>query len=121
MTTEDLKHLLSGYVIKYISITGDCQNLTLTLWKPQGSYTLNITDQPDSCENRYFKVDDDLDEFKGNIFYGLEIRPTSDPDVQFLEIATSFGPLNIACMNEHNGYYAGFNLEYTLSWTTLRR
>lgn len=80
---------------------------------------LRISDEGQSCcEKRYMTTDDNLEEFAGADFLGLEIKQapyTEDEDgntheVQFLEIKTSKGCFTIATHNEHNGYYGGFDI-----------
>jgi hypothetical protein len=69
------------------------------------------------CEHRYMVCDDDLSYYVGKEFLGAEIKDAPDGDdngecheVQFLEIITKDGVINIANHNEHNGYYGGFSI-----------
>lgn len=85
--------------------------------------TLVISDYAQSCcENRYMTTDDNLTEFFGAIFKGIEEKPTSsiseneyeDHDLMFIEIKTSKGDFILKSHNEHNGYYAGFDIITTI-------
>lgn len=72
------------------------------------------------CEHRYMTTDDDLSEYKGATFLGMELRDAPDIDegygihheVQFLVVKTDRGNVSFANHNEHNGYYGGFSLEF---------
>lgn len=79
---------------------------------------------PDSgCDTtRYITLDgEDISYYVGAIFFGLQIKPagrTSVPrgeyggyeETEFLDVHTSKGVFTVACHNDHNGYYGGFNL-----------
>lgn len=78
---------------------------------------LAIRDDGQSCcEYRYMKTDDNLSEFKGAVFLGIEIKDAPCPEdeygetheIQFLDIKTDKGNFQMANHNEHNGYYGGF-------------
>jgi len=80
---------------------------------------LKISDAGQSCcEKRYMTTDDNLQDFAGAEFLGLEIKKAPDiidaefdvHEVQFLEIKTSKGCFTMATHNEHNGYYGGFEI-----------
>jgi hypothetical protein len=69
------------------------------------------------CEIRYMRTDDNLSDYLGAKFLGFELKEApSIPDeygeheVQFLEVKTSKGSFTMASHNEHNGYYAGFDI-----------
>jgi hypothetical protein len=71
------------------------------------------------CESRYFRTDDNLNDFVGSKFMGIALKNTYEGseqdfythDIQFFEIITSTGVITLASHNEHNGYYGGFNIE----------
>lgn len=85
--------------------------------------SLNIHDNQSCCESRYFTIDDDLRDFSGSTFYGLEIREApnvfdegdNSHEIMFLVIKTDNGELVVCSHNEHNGYYGGFSLYYNLT------
>lgn len=67
------------------------------------------------CESRYMRTDDDLSRAVGATLVKLERRDApsiedeyGEHEVQFLDITTSAGVLQMASHNEHNGYYGGF-------------
>ena len=105
----------NGKIITQITLEDEEKNLVLTF--SDGS-TLTFFDDGQSCyESRYMKVDDDLSTFIGASFVCAEIKDApnmrteyGEHEVQFLEIITSRGVLNISAHNEHNGYYGGFSL-----------
>ena len=78
-----------------------------------------------SSETRYMTTADDLTEFTGSEFLGIEIKRVYNIDVEpedqrnkaatccdieFLDVKTSGGIFQISNHNEHNGYYAGFRI-----------
>lgn len=85
--------------------------------------TLVISDDGQSCcEHRYMTTDDNLTEFFGAIFKGIEEKPTysisddefEDHDLMFIEIKTSKGDFILKSHNDHNGYYGGFDIITTI-------
>ncbi len=70
------------------------------------------------CERRYMRTDDNLEDYIGARFIGVEIKEAPEMideycnvhEVQFLEIKTDRGALTMANHNEHNGYYGGFKI-----------
>jgi len=64
------------------------------------------------------RTDDDLTEFVGTKFLGVEIKEApsiegeygEQHEVQFLEVKTDKGVFTMASHNEHNGYYGGFSI-----------
>jgi len=79
--------------------------------------TLTIEDDGRSCcENRYMTTDDELADFVGAEFRGVELRDGPElmtkygepHEQQFLYVNTSIGTLVVTTHNEHNGYYGGF-------------
>lgn len=83
--------------------------------------TKTIVDNGQSCcEHRYWVVDDDLNHYIGAEYLGWELTDYSydesaydSHEIQFLNIKTSIGDINIASHNEHNGYYGGFDIRET--------
>ena len=86
---------------------------------------LKISDEGlDCCEVRYMHTDDDLKDLLGCALLGFEIKEVpfvgdiremdGVHDIQFLEIKTDKGCVTMTSHNEHNGYYAGFDI--TLSY-----
>lgn len=83
--------------------------------------TLIIRDTGQACcERRYMTTDDTLSDYVGATFLGMELKETvgvSDEynddrahDTAFLEINTSKGGFTVVNHNNHNGYYAGFDI-----------
>lgn len=80
--------------------------------------TLLLRDQPQCCESRYFRTDDDLDYYKGSTLLSIEqkegpeevVEPRNVHETNFLHVHTSLGTFTICCHNEHNSYYGGFSL-----------
>ena len=70
------------------------------------------------CELRYMTTDDNLADFIGATFVGMDIKQALDieevdieeHEVQFLDINTSKGTFTMSTHNEHNGYYGGFSI-----------
>lgn len=93
--------------------------------------TLNITFSDDStlqlwdggrscCESRYMTCEDNLSYFAGAKLTNVNISEAASPalddtdeyhEIQFLDITTSTGLIQIATHNEHNGYYGGFYIQ----------
>ncbi|MGJ0510243.1 MAG: DUF7448 domain-containing protein [Methylocystis sp.] len=81
-------------------------------------FKMRISDEGQSCcESRYMCCDDDLAYHIGAKLVKIELReaaPISDEDdygvheVQFCDITTDRGLIQLATHNEHNGYYGGF-------------
>lgn len=103
--------------IKSIVETGafDGPGIAITL---EDGTTKTIYDGGQSCcEHRYWVVDDDLNHYIGADYLGWELADWETEDesydvheIQFLNIKTSVGDINIASHNEHNGYYGGFSI-----------
>ena len=80
------------------------------------------------CEERYTRTDDDLASYEGATFVDIAIKdapPVEDSDytvhdVQFLELATTAGPLTFSNHNEHNGYYGGFHIEASFTFPEVQ-
>lgn len=76
------------------------------------------------CENRYMTCDDDLAYLKGSVLREIAVRDgdwaRSDDDwsdeheVEFLVVETSQGSITVANHNEHNGYYGGFSIVFSV-------
>jgi hypothetical protein len=104
-----------GEVIKNVWLDEDLNELFLEF---DNGNKLELSDQGQSCcETRYMRTDDNLNDYIGAKFLGLEVKdaPEVEDDygtheVQFLEIQTSKGVFTMANHNEHNGYYGGFLL-----------
>jgi len=102
-----------------LTITGVTLDHEDTLRIAFAGSELHLADEGQSCcEKRYMRTDDDLSEFVGARFLGVEVKDAPSPDgdgyndheVQFLEIRTDRGSITMASHNEHNGYYGGFAL-----------
>lgn len=119
-----------GKVIKAAELTSTWRDETpdeLVLTFKDGS-VLKISDEVDCCELRYMHTDDDLKDLLGCALLGFEIkkgtyvsyqRDTDDVhDIQFLEIKTDKGCVTMTSHNEHNGYYAGFNIKLSYQQET---
>ena len=70
------------------------------------------------CEERYMTTDDNLSDFIGSNLLYVGVRDVIKQsekgggwdDIQFLLVTTTIGIFTIESHNEHNGYYAGFNI-----------
>ena len=66
------------------------------------------------CEERYTSTDDNLQDYVSGVLLEIEVRnwaqSDNDNDVQFVVIKTSKEPFTLVNHNNHNGYYAGFEL-----------
>lgn len=70
------------------------------------------------CEHRYMSTNDDLAAFAGATLLDFELKSAPDQqdrhgdchEVQFLDVKTSLGVIQMASHNEHNGYYGGFSI-----------
>ena len=74
------------------------------------------------CETRYITSDDNYSEFIGGVFLSYTVKDGPDIEeeydkhnTQFLELETSLGPITFVTHNIHNGYYGGFDVEFTES------
>jgi hypothetical protein len=75
------------------------------------------------CESRYMTTDDELGDFVGAEFRGVELRDGPEladewggpHEQQFLYVNTSIGTLVVTTHNEHNGYYGGFWIKAELT------
>ena len=96
----------------------------------ESGQTMTIWDGGDrDCgEYRYMSTSDDLQQFVGAAFLGLEVRDVEtqvlsrdddDPgpaiECQFLVVQTDRGNITFENYNEHSGYYGGFDLRGELS------
>jgi len=86
--------------------------------------TLVAADEAQSCcEKRYMTTDDnDLNYYVGSHLVSMEVMngPSREDehechDIQFLDVKTTKGVFQMVTHNEHNGYYGGFSVEFTLS------
>lgn len=81
-----------------------------------GSKIKIFDDGQQCCETRYMMTDDNLGDFVGSTFLGIDLR--EGPEVtesengyhqtQFLLVLTSLGQFTMVTHNDHNGYYSGF-------------
>ena len=79
---------------------------------------LKVWDDGQSCcEERHMESDDDLKNYIGNKFMGLEIlgvetkcSDCNEHEIQFLKVITDKGFFKISNHNINNGYYGGFIL-----------
>jgi hypothetical protein len=70
------------------------------------------------CEHRWMSTDDDLEYIKNGVLNGIEIKSCESTankddefdvhDIQFVEIHTGKGSIQLVNHNDHNGYYGGF-------------
>lgn len=102
----------------------------LVLEFPTCLLLVNDENHDAGCDTtRYMTTDEeDIGYYIGALFFGLELKPV-DPrnstnlaydedgnrygqhDISFLDVHTSRGVFSLACHNEHNGYYGGFDLQ----------
>lgn len=76
------------------------------------------------CEHRYMICDDNLDYFVGATLTDVGISQADSPtpedeygeehEIQFLDVTTNKGLIQVATHNEHNGYYGGFYIRAAL-------
>lgn len=100
-----------GKTIKSVELLNDELRFVFT-----DDTAMRVWDDGQSCcESRYMVTDDDLSQFAGTTFDGIEIKDAPDEEdtygaheVQFLEVKTGKGVFTMATHNEHNGYYGGF-------------
>lgn len=102
------KTIESVRVVDNQAIITFTDNSVLTLWD----------DGQSCCEHRYMSCADyDLPTFKGANLISVEVVDGGQQDkdynvheIQFLNIVTSLGTIQVANHNEHNGYYGGFSI-----------
>lgn len=127
---DDLKVFMRcvGKQIKSIEFDGDKLMLML-----DDNNTLDIWDNGQNCcERRYMTTDDNLAEYVGARLLNIAVKPCIIPpaewmeddsgdchDIEFLEVMTTKGAFTMTNHNEHNGYYAGFDVR--LEDDTTRR
>lgn len=85
--------------------------------------TLTITDDASyCCERRYLTCDDDCSSIVGGTLLNIDDVKVEEIDVddwdvkeiKFIKIETDKGFITLCAHNEHNGYYGGFEISYTL-------
>jgi hypothetical protein len=127
-TSLAVVELYSGQVIKKITmdsekITRDSEVLIITF--ESGSKIQIMDDGQSCCETRYMHCEDeaDFEYLQGSVFRFIEVVDAPDEEnegageyddvheVQFCNILTSKGVIQLTCHNEHNGYYGGFGVE----------
>lgn len=111
-----------GCTIRKVFLDED--NNILIFWLSNDS-ELRIWDGGQSCcEHRFMTTDDNLNEFFGAKFIGIELKSTDvakDDDygdvheIQFLDVNTSKGTFQMANHNCHNGYYGGFYIKASIN------
>ena len=103
-----------GMVIKFLSLTDDCLRIGFI-----GSVYLDIWDNGrELSERRYMTTDDNLQDYIGATFLGVEVRPCEEVlrgygevlEMQFLVVQTSKGNITVCTHNDHNGYYSGISI-----------
>ena len=89
----------------------------LSLWFTDGTGIAFWDDGQSCCESRYFRTDDDLARLVGAVFLKAELRDApglpdeyGEHEIQFLDVQTSVGMVQVCAHNEHNGYYGGFSI-----------
>jgi hypothetical protein len=125
-TVDAIKAAL-GKTISSISMGGnnspradtDALNITFT-----DDTTLQLWDGGQSCcESRYMTCEDNLPYFVGATLTDVGISEAASPpedeygechEIQFLDVTTSKGLIQVATHNEHNGYYGGFWIQAKL-------
>lgn len=81
-----------------------------------GSRVAILDEGQSCCESRYMVCDDNLDGWEGATFTGIEQTdgPSTEGEygemheVQFVNVQTDRGRVQLVTHNEHNGYYGGF-------------
>lgn len=116
---ERLSNFLSNRIIKKAILDEEGNKLIIQFY----DLILIMWDNGQQCcENRYMDTDDDLSQLSGTTFVSIEIADCSlhanqDGDTeecQFLRIQTSDGMFVVKNYNIHNGYYSGFELEFSI-------
>lgn len=103
-----------GKVIARLTLENEVLRLTFN----DGTGLRFWDDGQSCCESRYMRTDDELPQFEGGVFNGVEIRDADnlateyddEHELQFLLVNTSNGVITFSNHNEHNGYYGGFAL-----------
>lgn len=113
--SDSLIKKLVGKTLAEIVLDTDTDELMLGF--EDGSVLLVSDEEHSCCEVRYMGTDDDLIDFVGSKFLGIEIKDAPDiededvcHEVQFLEVKTDRGCFTMSSHNEHNGYYSGFDI-----------
>ena len=88
-----------------------------------GSKIQIMDDWQSCCENRYMHCEDeaDFEYLEGSVFRFVEVVDAPDEksegadedhvhEVQFCNVLTSKGVIQLTSHNEHNGYYGGFDV-----------
>ena len=123
---HDIWRVHSGYNIQSAELQAHTVRLSF-----EGGHLVVLQDVADyCCERRYAHSDDDFRELEGRPLVSVDLKDGPDTEgpyagykeCAFLEItAGSAGDMRtvtVACYNEHNGYYGGFEIE---AHTTKRR
>jgi hypothetical protein len=114
-TVEAITSSISKH-IKHIELKEDKLKLTFE----DGSQLTMWDDGQSCCEVRHMVTADRLEDFFESVLLGVEVKDApnvNDTDggyeheVQFLDIKTSKGVIQMANHNEHNGYYGGFSIK----------
>lgn len=116
---EKIIEALSQTPISEISLKDDV--LTIDFEDDCG---FTISDGGQSCcESRYMHCEDesDFDHHKGSYLRFIQVVDGEDVEseyhsheIQFCNILTSRGVIQLVCHNEHNGYYGGFAVQIGL-------
>lgn len=100
-------------------INMDCINGVISVEMDHGKLLHLIDDGQLCCEARYITTDDTLYEFHGAILTGFRIDHgpcygDGFHESAFLKLFTDRGIVTFQTHNEHNGYYGGFNVRYSI-------
>lgn len=114
MLHRELMQDCIGKEIQTMNVDPECERLYITF---TDGTNLGLGDDPFGCETRYMVIEEDLADYIGARFMGMEEKPSKkmlDPEenvheVTFVDVLTTKGTLTIVNHNEHNGYYGGFN------------
>lgn len=73
------------------------------------------------CEIRHISCDDDLSCLVGKKLLSVDVKEVSakhedgvSSEIAFLEIKTDKTVVSFCTHNEHNGYYSGFNIKFSI-------
>lgn len=82
---------------------------------------ITLKDTPQCCEVRFIHTDDNLKDFIGAAFMGIDVSEIDILDngediheVAFVNVLTSLGPITLETHNIHNGHYGGFELDLNI-------
>jgi hypothetical protein len=119
MAMDKVVETVVGKEIAEIFVS-DCNSLVIEF--VDGTKLISKDMAQSCCEHRYMSCDDDLAYLRGSVLRDVSVRDGNrersnggdEHEVEFLVVETSQGSATVANHNEHNGYYGGFSVVFSV-------